>query len=218
MRVGGIRRNFRTATMTDLTQKEERDAWPLQATGKARVDLILALALFLMPAGKANAQFWATAATAIPAGLRGWGGYGGYGWGGYGYPGVAYNYGYPGYGMGNYPRLRQLRHGCAGLRRTAMAATAGWATAGYGGYGGMAATAGWAIGGFGYTPGGIGMSGVGYWNPMFGVGLTPLGNVQLHDGNATPRTCPAGLRRATTARPIAAQSSVPIAGQNRLPQ
>jgi hypothetical protein len=39
------------------------------------------------------------------------------------------------------------------------------------GYGGL----GYGYGGYGYAPGGIGMSGVGYWNPMFGVGLTPLG-------------------------------------------
>ena len=74
-------------------------------------------------------------------------GYGGYGmgYGGYGMGYGGYGMGYGGYGMG---------YGGYGM--------------GYGGYG-------MGYGGFGYMPGGIGMSGVGYWNPMFGVGLTPLG-------------------------------------------
>ncbi len=80
-------------------------------------------------------------------GAPGYGGYGGYG-GGYG----GYGGGYGGYGGG---------YGGYG--------------GGYGGYGGLWRTR-YGFGGFGYSPGGIGMSGVGYWNPMFGVGLTPLGN------------------------------------------
>jgi hypothetical protein len=118
--------------------------------------LILALAIFLVPSGKAHAQF---------GGYGGWGGYGypGWGWGGYGYPGVAYNYGYPGYGMGIFPVNGNYTIGAPGY--------GGYGGYGYGGYGGYGA----GYGGFGYAPGGIGMSGVGYWNPMFGVGLTPLG-------------------------------------------
>ena len=109
--------------------------------------LILALAFVLLPTSNARAQY---------PGYGGWGypgwGYGGWGWGGFGYPGVAYNYGYPGYGLGNIPVYGNFVMGAPGY--------------GYGGSG---------YGGFGYAPGGIGMSGVGYWNPMFGVGLTPLG-------------------------------------------
>jgi hypothetical protein len=62
------------------------------------------------------------------------------------------------------------------------------------------------------------MSGVGYWNPMFGVGLTPLGNysymmeTQLF-GRGVPRV--PTRYYGTTYR---GQSSAPIAGQNRLPQ
>jgi hypothetical protein len=123
--------------------------------GRLGWTLAMALAIVLMPTGKANAQYM---------GFGGWGGgypgwgYGGWGWGGYGYPSVAYNYGYPGYGFGTIPVAGNFVMGAPGY-------------GGYGGFGGY----GYGFDGFGYAPGGIGMSGVGYWNPMFGVGLTPLG-------------------------------------------
>jgi hypothetical protein len=122
--------------------------------GRVIRTLIVALAIVLMPTGKADAQFMGYGGWGYP----GWG-YGGWGWGGYGYPSIAYNYGYPGYGFGTIPVAGNFVMGAAGY-------------GGYGGFGGY----GYGFGGFGYAPGGIGMSGVGYWNPMFGVGLTPLGN------------------------------------------
>jgi hypothetical protein len=120
--------------------------------------LIVALALILMPAGKAHAQFMGYGGYGF--GYPGWG-YGGWGWGGYGYPGGYYNYGYPFYGMGNFPVYGNFNMGYAGF--------------GYGGYGGYGGFGGYGLGYGGYMPGGIGVSGVGYFNPMFGVGLTPLG-------------------------------------------
>jgi len=119
--------------------------------------LILALAFLLVPAGTADAQYMGYGGWG--GGFPGWG-YGGWGWGGYGYPSVAYNYGYPGYGLGTIPVAGNFVMGAPGYGFDGLGGY------GYGGYG---------FGGFGYAPGGIGMSGVGYWNPMFGVGLTPLG-------------------------------------------
>jgi hypothetical protein len=125
--------------------------------------LTLAVAMVLMPTGKAEAQYMGFGGFGY--GYPGWGyggwGYPGWGWGGYGYPSIAYNYGYPGYGFGNIPVSGNFVMGAPGY---------GYGGLGYG-YGGL----GYGYGGFGYAPGGIGMSGVGYWNPMFGVGLTPLG-------------------------------------------
>lgn len=141
-------------------------------SGRPRIGLgsaILALFLILTPAEDAGAQFMGYGyGYGYPGwGYGGWGGvYPGWGYGGfgYGYPvagfagGAAYTYpglafpvvtGYPAYGMGGYGGW-------------------GWGYPGYG-YGGMGY---WA---YGYMSGGIGMSGVGFWNPMFGVGLTPLG-------------------------------------------
>ena len=127
--------------------------------GRAGWTLILALAIVLMPTGKANAQYMGFGGWGNPGwGYGGWG-YGGWGWGGYGYPSIAYNYGYPGYGFGTIPVAGNFVMGAPG----------------YGGFGGFGGD-GYGFGGFGYAPGGIGMSGVGYWNPMFGAGLTPLGN------------------------------------------
>jgi hypothetical protein len=120
--------------------------------------LILAFALVQVPIEKAHAQYMGMGYGYPGWGYGGWGyggwGYPGWGWGGYGYPSIAYNYGYPGYGFGNIPVSGNFVMGAPGY--------------GYGGFG-------YGYGGFGYAPGGIGMSGVGYWNPMFGVGLTPLG-------------------------------------------
>ncbi len=173
--------------------------------------LILSLALFLMPAGKANAQF-------MGYGGYGWGGYGGWGWGGYGYPGVAYNYGYPGYGMGVIPVYGNYVMGAPGYG--GYGGGYGGYGGGYGGYGGGYGGYGGGyggFGGFGYSPGGIGMSGVGYWNPMFGVGLTPLGTQSyMTETRLLGRVPRAPTRYYGT--PYRGQSSAPIAGQNRLPQ
>lgn len=128
----------------------------------------LALTLLLMPPQTARAQFgyggygW---------GYPGWGGYG-WGWGGYGYPSVAYNYGYPFYGLGNIPITGNVMMGAPGYGYGGWAGMGGYGYGGYG-YGGFSP---YGLHGFGYAPGGIGLSGVGYVNPMFGAGLTPLGN------------------------------------------
>jgi hypothetical protein len=138
--------------------------------------LILAFAIVLIPTDGAQAQYMGYGGWG--GGYPGWG-YGGWGWGGYGYPSVAYNYGYPGYGLGNIPVSGNFVMGAPGYGYGGMGGYGYGGMGGYGyggmggyGYGGMG---GYGYGGFGYAPGGIGMSGVGYWNPMFGVGLTPLG-------------------------------------------
>ncbi|MHB1556749.1 MAG: hypothetical protein ACYC61_04620 [Isosphaeraceae bacterium] len=144
-------------------------------SGRPRIGLgsaILALFLILMPTEDAGAQFMGYGYGYPGWGYGGWGGgYPGWGYGGfgYGYPvvgfagGAAYTYpglafpvvtGYQAYGMGGYGGW-------------------GWGYPGYG-YGGMG-YGGMGYGAYGYMSGGIGMSGVGFWNPMFGVGLTPLG-------------------------------------------
>jgi len=118
----------------------------------------LALALFvvLMPSRQASAQ------------MMGYGmGYG-YPWMGYGYPWMGYGYGmgfgYPwmGYGFSLGPAA-----GYGGMSYPGMGLI--YPGIGYGGYG---------YGGLGYGYGGmgyVGLNGVGFWNPAFGVGLTPLG-------------------------------------------
>jgi hypothetical protein len=143
--------------MQRLFARPERLWWPL----------IVALVLFLMPAGEARAQYMGYGG-GWGMGYPGWGGmgFGGWGWGGYGYPSINYKYGYPGYGLGNIPVSGNFVMGAPGY--------GGYGYGGYGGFGGGYGGA-FGFGGFGYAPGGIGMSGVGYWNPMFGVGLTPLG-------------------------------------------
>jgi len=130
--------------------------------------LFLALTLLVALPGVASAQF-----------LGGGFGYGGWGYGGYGYPGFGfggygvspyafgYGYGYPGYGM---------MYGGMGY--------------GYPGFGGFNPAYGYGYGyGYpypnitaanvlGYSPGlpyaGPAMSSP-YTNPLFGLGLTPLG-------------------------------------------
>ena len=138
--------------------------------------LILAMAIVLLPTGKASAQFMGYGGYGY--GYPGWG-YGGWGWGwgGYGYPGMAYNYGYPGYGLGNIPVYGNYVMAAPGYGMGYGGYGMGYGGygMGYGGYGMGYGGYGMGYGGFGYMPGGIGMSGIGYWNPMFGVGLTPLG-------------------------------------------
>ncbi len=123
----------------------------------------LALFLVLIPAEKAGAQFM------------------GYG---YGYPGYGYGYGGPGMGYGGggwggygygYPAMGYGGMGGGGYGYPAFGGAVVPAYGGYGmGYPGYT-YGGLGYGGFGYVPGNIGLSGVGFWNPMFGVGLTPLG-------------------------------------------
>lgn len=108
--------------------------------------LPLALAMF----------FLAVPATTLRAQIFGYGGYGyGYPGFGYGYPG--FGYGYPGFGYGygfGYP---------------------GFGYGGYGfGYGGPGVTIAGPYAPYGY-PYGYGGYGPGALNPLFGLGLTPLG-------------------------------------------
>ena len=112
--------------------------------------LALALVLTFLSATQARAQYG--------MGYGGYGAYGGMGYGGYGM-------GYGGMGYGGYG-------GYGGM---------GYGGIGYGGYGGI------GNGGFnGYGYGGLGYYGLGagylppgysagYINPLFGVGLSPLG-------------------------------------------
>ena len=74
--------------------------------------------------------------------------------------------------------------------------------AGYGGLWGLRGLRCTGYGGFGYAPGGIGMSGVGYWNPMFGVGLTPLGTQSYMMETRLLGRVPRASARYYAARPI----------------
>ncbi len=137
--------------------------------------IFVALTLLALLPGVASAQF-----------LGGGFGYGGWGYGGYGYPGFGfggygvspyiygygYGYGYPGYGM----MYGGMGYGGMGYGYAGM----GGFYPGYGygyGYGTLYPniTAGYALG---YSPGlpyaGPAMSSP-YTNPLFGMGLTPLG-------------------------------------------
>ena len=111
---------------------------------RLRWSLILGLAIIVIAAGKAGAQY--------PG--YGWGG--GYPGAGYGYPG--FSYGYPGFGYG-YPGF-------------------GFGNPGFG-YGYPAFGYGWGAGAA--YPGPVYVAGYpspylgGYWDPLFGVGLSPLG-------------------------------------------
>ncbi len=114
--------------------------------------LILALAIVLFSSVTASAQFPAYGGGGIAVGYPGWG-YGGF----CGYPAVGYGYG----GLYGYPAM-----GYGGI---------GFAGAGYGyGYGGF----GYGYPGFQYYGFGYGNPGFytpGLLNPLFGVGMTPLG-------------------------------------------
>jgi hypothetical protein len=116
------------------------------------VTLTLALVFHALPATEARAQFY---------------GYPGMGGGmGYGYPGLGggFGYGYPGLGGG-------MGYGYPG-----MGVGFGYGYPGMGG--GFGYAGGYYGGGFGYGASpiyGYGNPGPGVYNPMFGVGLTPLG-------------------------------------------
>jgi hypothetical protein len=112
---------------------------------------VLAVALLASSPGEARAQFF---------------GYGGFGFPGFGYGGFGYDQflfgglGYGGYGFGGYPA--SYGYGYPGV--------------GYGGFN-------YGYPGLGVTSFGVGYGGFSpylvpqlpYWNPYFGLGLTPLG-------------------------------------------
>jgi len=121
-----------------------------QCLGKLGLALILALTILLVSSGTASAQFPAYGGGGMAVGYPGWG-YGGF----YGYPAMGYGgfYGYPGMG-----------YGYGGI---------GYGGMGYG-YGGIAyGYPGFQYYGFGY--GNPGFYTPGLMNPLFGVGMTPLG-------------------------------------------
>jgi hypothetical protein len=121
---------------------------------------ILAAAIVLVSSAPARAQFPAYGGGGMAVGYPGWG-YGGF----YGYPGMGYGgmgYGYAGMGYG---------YGGMGYDSPVMGG--GF----YGGFGGYPAY-GYGGPGFGYYGFGYGNPGFytpGLMNPLFGVGLTPLG-------------------------------------------
>jgi hypothetical protein len=128
--------------------------------GKRARTLFMVLALLVASPGLAMAQF----VGGFGYGGWGYGGYGypGYGFGGYGLSPYSYGYGYPGYGMGyGYPAIGGFYPGDGYT---------------YGnGYGVPNINTGYA---YGYSPGlpyaGTMMASP-YTNPLFGMGLTPLG-------------------------------------------
>jgi hypothetical protein len=141
---------------------------------------ILVLAILLVPARPARAQFPAYGGGgmgfAYPAwnygGFYGYPGMGydgmGYGYGGmgYGYGGMGYGYGGMGYGYGG------MGYGYGGMGYGFPGMGGGF----YGGYG----YPGYAYGGPGFQYYGFGYGNPGFYtpglmNPLFGIGMTPLG-------------------------------------------
>jgi hypothetical protein len=155
--------------MRHLTKRLGRSGWTL----------ILALAILLVSSQTANAQFPAYGGGGMVAGYPGFGF-------GMGYPGMGYGYPIGGYGIGPYGMDGFGGMGYGGVGYGGM----GYGGMGYGGmgYGGMG-YGGMGYGGMGYGMGygGFGYGGYGYgypniyaqtsplYNPLFGVGLTPLG-------------------------------------------
>ena len=163
--------------------------------------LALILALLALPPTLAQAQFF------------GYGGYPGMAYG-YGYPGIGYGtygYGYPAYGYGGFG------YGYPGM--------------GYGGYGygypGLNYNFGYGYGypglGFGYGGYSLSVPGFGFWgnspyntlgfagvypNPLFGLGLTPLGvNSALGERYLLGRGAPTANVITGTVRPYGYSSS-----------
>ncbi len=138
---------------------------------------ILALAVLVVAPGVSRAQYFGYGAGyGFPAGYGMYGGYYGYGYPayGYGYPayGYGYGYGYPAYGYGyGYPMYGYPAYGY-GYGYPAFGYGYGYPTYGYGypaygvGYG-YGYPAGYAYGGLPFA--------APYLNPLFGVGLSPLG-------------------------------------------
>jgi hypothetical protein len=127
--------------------------------GRLRYMPILALAILLVPARPARAQFPAYGGGGMGFAYPAWG-YGGFsGYPAMGYDGMGYGYGGMGYGYGG------MGYGYPGMG-------GGF----YGGYGFPAyayAGSGFQYYGFGY--GNPGFYTPGLMNPLFGIGMTPLG-------------------------------------------
>jgi len=149
--------------------------------------LTLALVIVLMPSEKADAQMVGFGAAVGPTSFGYNNGYPmvNYPFTSFGnaYPGVGY--GGMGYGMG-YGGMGYGGMGYGGMGYGGM----GYGGMGYGGmgYGGM------GYGGMGYGGGYAGYYGTGWQNPMFGVGLTPLGTqsymAETRLFNRVPRVSP----------------------------
>ncbi len=129
--------------------------------------LTLSLVILLVPSRKSEAQMVGFGAAV-------------------GYPGLGANNGYP---MVNYP-FTSFGYAYPGMGYGGM----GYGGMGYGGmgYGGMGY--GFGYPGFGYGGGYAGYYGTGWRNPMFGVGLTPLGTqsymTETRLFNRVPRVSP----------------------------
>jgi hypothetical protein len=121
----------------------------IKCLGRLRWTLVLALAILLVSSAPAHAQFPAYGGGGMAFGYPGWG-YGGF----YGYPAMGYGMGYGGMGYGGM--------GFGGM---------GYGGMGYGGTG--FGYPGFEYYGFGY--GNPGFYTPGLMNPLFGVGMTPLG-------------------------------------------
>jgi hypothetical protein len=128
---------------------------------------LLALVILLIPSREADAQMVGFGAA---AGYPGLGAYNGYPM--VDYPSSSFGYAYPGMGSGmGYGGMGYGGMGYGGMGYGGM----GYGGMGYGGmgYGGMGY--GYGYPGLGYGAGYAGFYGTGWRNPMFGVGLTPLG-------------------------------------------
>ena len=130
--------------------------------GRLGWTLILALPILLLSSSTASAQFPAYGGGGMAVGYPGWG-YGGF----YGYPAMGYGYAGIGYGGMGYGGMGYGGMGYGGM---------GYGGMGFGGmgYGGMGyGFPGYRYYGFGY--GNPGFYTPGLMNPLFGVGMTPLG-------------------------------------------
>jgi hypothetical protein len=148
----------------------------MKRLGRMMIAVTLVLALWEGAAATARAQLvgYPVGPYGYPATVYGgWGGvspgfgygglgYGGLGYGGLGYGGLGYGgLGYGGYGYGGY--------GGFGIGYPGYGYGFGYPAYGYG-YGGL----GYGYGGFGYGGYGYPTIPTGLFNPLFGVGLTPL--------------------------------------------
>jgi hypothetical protein len=157
----------------------------------------LALAVLIVPATPASAQFFGYG---YPGVAFGYGGYGGFGYG-LGYGGLGYGYGLPGYGGlgssgGGFGGVGGLGYGGLGYGGFGYGYPGyggfGYGYPGYGGYG----YDGLGYGGYGYggvsALGGVGYPGISGLNPYFGFGLSPLAvQSAIVERNVLGRTTPA---------------------------
>jgi hypothetical protein len=140
----------------------------IKRLGNSFAILTLALAILLVSAGNAKAQFPAYGGGGWSIGYPFWGyGYGfpgmGYGYGGFGYGGMGYGFGGMGYGGMGFGGMGYGGMGYGGM---------GFGGMGYG-YPGIGYIRG--IPGYGYGYGNIYSYTSPLYNPLFGIGLTPLG-------------------------------------------